>query len=128
MKNARFLKTMFLIWAEVAGIGDEDLVNDVIQRAHQQGDDAGNGISPHELTDTLRPQKLISGIHKIHLSFKIKKAQVRQIRTYAFLLHDLPIKFSVTFHFSLISAKNARSASATGFTQKRHTLYAYYNG
>ena len=54
--------------------------------------------------------------------------RVRQIRTYAFLLHDLPIKLSVTFHFSLISAKNARSTSATGFTQKRHTLYAYYNG
>ena len=38
-------------------------------------------------------------------------------RTYAFLLHDLLINF----------CKKARGASATGFTQKRHTLYAYYS-
>ena len=65
MKNARFLKTMFLIWAEVAGIGDEDLVNDVVKRAHQQWDDAGDGVLPHELAHTLRPQIPISGFQKI---------------------------------------------------------------
>ena len=51
-----------------------------------------------------------------------------KIRTYAFLLHDLPILFSATSRLSPISAKNACGVSATGFTQKRHTLYAYYNG
>ena len=70
MKNARFLKTMFLIWAEVAGIGDEDLVNDVVKRAYQLWDDAGDGVLPHELAHTLRPQELISGFQKNHLSFK----------------------------------------------------------
>ena len=70
MKNARFLKTMFFIWAEVAGIGDEDLVNDVVKCAHQQRDDAGDGVLPHELAHTLRPQELISGFQKNHLSFK----------------------------------------------------------
>ena len=51
-----------------------------------------------------------------------------KIRTYAFLPHDFPIKFSVTLRLSPISAKNACGVSATGFTQKRHTLWAYYNG
>ena len=36
----------------------------------QQRDDAGDGVLPHELTDALRPQKLISGFQKNHLSFK----------------------------------------------------------
>lgn len=51
-----------------------------------------------------------------------------KIRTYAFLPHDLSISFSATFRLSPISAKNAWGVSATGFTQKRHTLYPYYNG
>ena len=51
-----------------------------------------------------------------------------KIRTYAFLPHDFPRKFSVTLRLSPIFAKNACGVSATGFTQKRHTLYAYYNG
>ena len=42
------------------------------------------------------------------------------IRDYAFLLHDLCIVLP-------ISEKRACGAPATGFTQKRHTLYAYYN-
>ena len=56
--------------AEVAGIGDKDLVNDVVKRAHQQRDDAGDGVLAHEPSNTLRPQKLISGFQKNHLSFK----------------------------------------------------------
>lgn len=55
---------------QVAGVGDKDLVYDVVKRTHQQGDNAGDGVLPHELAYTLRPQKLISGIHKNHLSFK----------------------------------------------------------
>ena len=51
-----------------------------------------------------------------------------KIRTYAFLLHDFPISFSAAFCLSPVSAKNACGVSATGFTQERHTLYAYYNG
>ena len=61
------------VGAEIAGVCDEDLIDDVIQRAHQQRDDAGNGVLPHELSDTLRSQKLISCFHIIHLSFETKK-------------------------------------------------------
>ena len=46
--------------AEIAGVGNEDLVNDVIQRAHQQRDDARNGVLPHQPAHALRPQELIS--------------------------------------------------------------------
>ena len=46
--------------AHLAGVGDEDLVNDVIQRAHQQRDDARNGVLPHQPAHALRPQELIS--------------------------------------------------------------------
>ena len=58
------------VGAKVAGVGNKNLVDNVIQRAHQQRNDAGNGILPHKLADALRSQKLISGIHKIHLSFE----------------------------------------------------------
>lgn len=50
------------------------------------------------------------------------------IRTYAFLLHDLPMKFSPILPFLTRFRKKKRVAvSPTGFTQKRHTLYAYYS-
>ena len=55
--------------AEVAGVGNKNLVNNVIERAYQQGDDTGKGVLPHELSDALRPQIRISVIHKSHLSF-----------------------------------------------------------
>ena len=48
-------------------------------------------------------------------------------RTYAFLLHDLPMKFSPILPFLTRFRKKACGCSATGFTQKRHTLYAYYS-
>ena len=61
----------------------------------QQRDDAGDGVLPHELAYALRHQKLISGFHIIHLSFKkIKMRKSQHIRTYAFLLHDLIMNFS----------------------------------
>ena len=57
----------------------------------------------------------------------MRKSQ--NIRTYAFLLHDLPMKFSLILAISHpIPQKKARGCSATGFTQKRHTLYIYYSG
>ena len=52
----------------------------------------------------------------------------KNIRTYAFLLHDLLMKFSPIFHLSPTSTQKSAWYSATGFTQKRHTLYAYYSG
>ena len=55
----------------------------------------------------------------------MRKSQ--HIRTYAFLLHDLPMKFSPILPFLTRFRKKACGYSATGFTQKRHTLYAYYN-
>ena len=36
------------VGAEVAGIGDENLVDDIIQRRHQQRDHAGESVFPHQ--------------------------------------------------------------------------------
>ena len=63
-------KAGIAVGAEVAGVGDKNLVNDVVKCAHQQRDNAGDGVLPHELAHTLRPQELISGFQKNHLSFK----------------------------------------------------------
>ena len=56
--------------AQVVGVGDEELIDDVIQCAHQQRDDAGNSVPPHELSDTLHPQKLISRVHNITFPYE----------------------------------------------------------
>ena len=53
--------------AEVAGVGNENLVNDVVQCPYQQRDNAGNGVAPHEPADRLRSQKLMFRIHKMTL-------------------------------------------------------------
>jgi len=37
------------------------------------------------------------------------------------------MKFSSIFHLSPAFTQKACGCSATGFTQKRHTLYAYYS-
>ena len=42
------------IGAQIAGIGNDDLINDVVERSHQQRNHAGNGILPHEFTNALR--------------------------------------------------------------------------
>ena len=56
----------------------------------------------------------------------MRKSQ--NIRTYAFLLHDFPMKFSPILPFLTRFRKKRRVAvSPTGFTQKRHTLYVYYS-
>ena len=58
---------------------------------------------------------------------KIKMRKSQNIRTYAFLPHDLPMQFSPILPFLPRFHKKARGSSATGFTQKRHTLYVYYS-
>ena len=45
--------------AEIACIGDEDLVNNVVERADEQRDDTGNSIFPHKPAHRFAPQKLI---------------------------------------------------------------------
>ena len=49
---------------EVGGIGNKNLVHDIIQGSHQQGDNAGNRILPHKAADGFGPQKLICCFHK----------------------------------------------------------------
>lgn len=110
--------------AEIACVGDKDLVNDVVERTHQQGDTAGHGILPHELADRLRPPNLIPVIHKNTPVFppKIRNAQARQIWTYAFLLRDSHMELAGAARALPRFRKKKRGGSATGFTQKRHTL------
>ena len=43
------------VGAEIAGVGNKDLVNDVIERADQKRDDARDRILPHQLPDALSP-------------------------------------------------------------------------
>ena len=87
---------------QIVGVGNEDLVHDVVQCPHQQGDHAGNGVASHEPPHTLRSQKIVGAFHKISLSF------LQNPRRRAFL------------------PQKKRGASATGFTQKRHTLWNQY--
>ena len=54
---------------QIVGVGNEDLVHDVVQGPHQQGDHAGNGVAAHEPPHTLRSQKFVGAFHKISLSF-----------------------------------------------------------
>lgn len=43
------------IGAEIAGIGNKDLVNDIIERADQKRDDARDRLLPHQVPDALSP-------------------------------------------------------------------------
>ena len=43
--------------AEIVGVGDEDLIDDVVKRRHQQGNDAGNRVFAHQAANRLRFQK-----------------------------------------------------------------------
>ncbi len=47
------------VTAQVRGVGDEDLIDDVIQSRHQQADDAGNGVLHHQLADRFLFQKVV---------------------------------------------------------------------
>ena len=52
------------VGAQVAGVGDEDLVDNVVKRADQKGNDAGNGVSLHQLSHTFRSQELMAMFHR----------------------------------------------------------------
>ena len=84
---------------QIVGVGNEDLVHDVVQGSHQQGDHAGNGVAAHEPPYVLRSQKIVGMFHKISLSF-LQNPRLR----------------------GFWRKKKSRGVSATGFTQKRHTL------
>ena len=45
--------------AEIGGVGYEDLIDDVVKRRHQQGNNAGNSIFAHERSRLFRNKKLI---------------------------------------------------------------------
>ena len=55
--------------AQIAGVGNKDLVHDVIQRTHQQRNNARDRILLHQFADALRAKKLIGTFHGIHLTF-----------------------------------------------------------
>ena len=55
--------------AQIAGVCNKDLVHDVIQRTHQQRNNARDRILLHQLADAFRAKKLIGTFHGIHLTF-----------------------------------------------------------
>ena len=57
------------IRAEIAGVCNKDLVHDVVQRTHQQRNNARDRILLHQLADAFRAEKLIGTFHGIHLTF-----------------------------------------------------------
>ena len=61
------------VGAQIAGVGDEDLIHDVVERPYQQGDDAGEGVAAHEPPDGLGLQKLCVVFHRCVLSFGVIK-------------------------------------------------------
>ena len=61
------------VGTQIAGVGDEDLIHDVVERPHQQGDDAGDGVAMHEPPDGLGLQKLCVVFHRCVLSFGVIK-------------------------------------------------------
>ena len=57
------------IRAKIAGVCNKDLVHDVVQRTHQQRNNARDRILLHQLADAFRAKKLIGIFHGIHLTF-----------------------------------------------------------
>ena len=57
------------IRAKIAGVCNKDLVHDVVQRTHQQRNNARDRILLHQLADAFRAEKLIGTFHGIHLTF-----------------------------------------------------------
>ena len=49
---------------KVAGVGNEDLIHDVVQGSHQQGDHAGNRVLPHQRPQLFLNQKSVVFFHK----------------------------------------------------------------
>ena len=54
---------------QIVGVGNEDLVHDVVQCADQQRNNARNRILLHQLSDAFRAEKFIGTFHGIHLTF-----------------------------------------------------------
>lgn len=54
--------------AEVIGVGNEDLIHDVVKRRHQQRDDAGDGVFPHQRPQFFLFQEHV-GIGFVHLEW-----------------------------------------------------------
>ena len=66
------------VGAKIAGVCNKDLVHDVVQRTHQQRNNARDRILLHQLADALRAKELIGTFHGIHLYLSIlgqKKTQ-----------------------------------------------------
>ena len=59
------------VGAQIAGVCNKDLVYDVVQRTHQQRNDARDRVFLHQLADALRAEKLIGTFHGIHLYLSI---------------------------------------------------------
>ena len=57
------------IRAEIAGVCNKNLVHDVVQRTHQQRNNARDRILLHQFADAFRAEKLIGTFHGIHLTF-----------------------------------------------------------
>jgi len=100
------------VGTQIAGVGDEDLIHDVVERPYQQGDDAGEGVAAHEPPDGLGLQKLCVVFHRCVLSFGM-------IKCVSPGNPDLRISAA---RFAYGIPQKTCGASATGFTQKRHTL------
>lgn len=56
---------------EIAGVGNKDLVYDIIQRADQQRNNARDRVFLHQLADAFRAEELIGTFHGIHLYLSI---------------------------------------------------------
>ena len=82
------------IRAKIAGVCNKDLVHDIIQRTHQQRNNARDRVFLHQLADALRAEKLIGVFHGIHLYLSI-----------------------------LGQTKTTGSPHATGFTHECYSLY-----
>ena len=52
------------IGSQIRGVGDEDLVDNIVESRDQEGNNAGNSIFPHQSSDRLRLQKVVCfGVH-----------------------------------------------------------------
>ena len=51
------------VGAQIAGVRDEDLVDDVIKRAHKKRDDARQRVAAHKLSDRRGPEKCVVLFH-----------------------------------------------------------------
>ena len=59
------------VGAQIAGVCNKDLVHDVVQRTHQQRNNARDRILLHQLADALRAKELIGTFQGIHLYLSI---------------------------------------------------------